>query len=88
MTDQGIGQLRTWQGVNPTHCQTCANEIKHQFIDGKTTIAFGGRWAIMCVPCHSKWGIGLGRGRGQKYRREAHRPGLRPNDVFVKVNSR
>jgi hypothetical protein len=32
-------------------------------VDGKTT---DGRWANMCDPCFSEWGVGLGTGRGQR----------------------
>ena len=83
MTDQ------TWNSPNPTHCQICENKIKHRFVDGRTKSIIGtllGPWAVMCIRCHGHYGVGLGTGRGQKYRREAHRPGLRPDDVFVKVN--
>lgn len=35
--------------------------------DGKTKI---GPWAFMCDECFSKWGVGLGIGKGQKIKEQ------------------
>ena len=45
-------------------CQLCQRKVQ-LFVDGKTKT---GQWADMCLPCHTKNGIGLGTGKGQKYR--------------------
>jgi hypothetical protein len=54
-----------WVSPAPTHCDLCGSRLKGNFIDGKTT--YGGRWGIMCIPCHGQYGYGLGLGKGQKY---------------------
>lgn len=42
--------------------------ITDEFVDGKTAM---GPWAIMSPASFSEFGLGLGTGRGQKYRRQA-----------------
>ena len=59
-------QKVTWQSGHPTACDICEASITNEFIDGKTTF---GPWGIMCSSCHAANGIGLGLGRGQKYRK-------------------
>ena len=49
--------------------------IKDEFIDGKTHY---GPWAIMTPASHRTHGVGIGLGKGQKYRKDA-------SGVFVKV---
>lgn len=58
----------------PTRCDVCGAPITDEFVDGKTKM---GPWADMCPGCFSAYGVGLGVGRGQRYRREA--------DKFVKM---
>lgn len=53
-----------WHGVIPKKCDLCEGELKGAFVDGRTKI---GSWAIMCLPCHKEFGVGLGLGKGQKY---------------------
>ena len=53
-----------WVSPVPTHCQVCGMILENHFIDGRT---FVGYWTIMCLECHSKDGVGLGLGKGQKY---------------------
>lgn len=55
---------QTWGGSAPSRCEVCDGELKTGFVDGKT---LAGPWAIMCLECHRKIGIGCGTGRGQKY---------------------
>jgi hypothetical protein len=57
-----------WVGGDPSICEICKRSVEGTFVDGKTTM---GPWATMCVPCHKKWGVGIGTGRGQKYERQA-----------------
>jgi hypothetical protein len=58
--------ISQWAGDIPRECDFCKNAIKKQFIDGAT---IQGTWAIMCVPCHKRYGLGLGIGKGQLYRK-------------------
>lgn len=53
-----------WYGVAPKKCDLCNSKLKGVFIDGRTRM---GAWAIMCLPCHKEFGVGLGIGKGQKY---------------------
>ena len=55
-----------WIGSTPTNCDVCGKPILDTFVDGKTR---GGPWGMMCVPCHGAHGVGLGLGRGQRYRK-------------------
>lgn len=65
---------KRWMGEKPYNCQmnSCGKVFELvkgevEFVDGKTRY---GPWAIMCVACHEKHGVGLGTGRGQKYNLE------------------
>lgn len=55
-----------WCGPAPKHCDVDYEPIGDVFIDG---VVRTGSWGIMCPSCHRKFGLGLGHGRGQKYRR-------------------
>ena len=58
--------MATWYGS--TDCQFCGTSLKGQvLIDGKTKF---GPWAVMCEPCFKVNGLGLGIGKGQRYRPE------------------
>lgn len=50
-------------GVIPGMPST-SHDLDGQFVDGKTKM---GPWAMMCLPCHRRYGVGLGTGRGQRY---------------------
>ncbi len=54
-----------WIGPLEERCQLGHEPIVDEFIDGKTVM---GPWAIMCPACHRLHGVGLGTGRGQRYR--------------------
>ncbi len=55
-----------WSGHKPIHCELCFTPIKwRDFIDGK--MLDGGKWAIMCIECFPREGVGFGTGRGQRY---------------------
>lgn len=56
---------KTWEGTAPEKCDLCGCHIRTEFVDG--VVAGRTTWAIMCSPCHSKFGSGLGTGKGQKY---------------------
>jgi hypothetical protein len=52
-----------WCSKLPDNCEVCGEPIVDTFIDGDT----GKGWALMCEKCHTKFGFGLGIGKGQKY---------------------
>ena len=54
---------RIWCGSKPK-CDICGAEIKDKFFDAKTTHRM---WALMCVGCFKKNGVGVGTGMGQFY---------------------
>lgn len=64
-----------WQGTPPVVCDLVGYvSSKHddlfvtgEFVDGKTQ---GGPWGNMCMACHARYGVGLGTGSGQHYRRQ------------------
>lgn len=56
---------KEWLGLIST-CNMCGSIIANTFIDGKTK---KGYWAIMCPECFKKYGIGLGTGKGQRYKK-------------------
>lgn len=46
-------------------CDFCASDLSNKpHVDGKTRM---GPWALMCVSCHRKHGVGFGTGRGQQF---------------------
>jgi hypothetical protein len=55
-----------WTGT-ATHCDMCGERLLSIFIDGRTR---HGPWGILCPPCHTTHGVGLGVGRGQRYQRQ------------------
>jgi hypothetical protein len=56
--------IKKWSGSNPINCDICHQPFAEVFIDSRTVY---GRWGLLCKTCHSKYGTGLGTGRGQKY---------------------
>ena len=71
-----------WTGDAPVRCQVCRHRLgrdqgKAEFVDGKMV---SGPWGIMCASCHSENGVGLGMGKGQKYRQAAD------GHLWIKVN--
>lgn len=59
--------------INPDH------KGMDDIVDGR--IAGTSTWGWMCVGCHAHYGVGLGTGRGQLFRR------LRPGSpIFYKVD--
>ena len=57
---------KRWEGSTPVRCQICKNPFTHDtFIDAKTNF---GPWGKLCIACHKEHGVGLGEGKGQKYR--------------------
>lgn len=57
-----VKQVEYRSGVS--NCDMCGKTLTDWFVDGKTRF---GPWANMCKPCHEKYGVGLGTGRGQLY---------------------
>jgi hypothetical protein len=61
-----------WIGSGDGSAPECdfakAQGVKHNmapgFVDGRTIY---GPWALMCIDCHTRNGVGLGTGKGQKY---------------------
>lgn len=66
-----------WIGEIPKHCDICRTKLDKlsEFVDGSTVL---GSWAIMCRPCHVKYGRGFGTGHGQLYRKAS-------NNNWIKV---
>lgn len=56
--------MAIWSGPAPKTCELGGEEIKMSFVDGRTR---GGPWAVMCLDCFKRVGVGLGTGRGQLY---------------------
>lgn len=56
--------LRCWIGAPPKRCDICMMPKPKVFIEGKTK---KGTWALMCLICHPKYGVGEGLGKGQRY---------------------
>jgi len=54
----------SWILPVPKRCDLCGADLVGTFVDGKTRT---GHWTIMCDPCFTIHGTGLGRGRGQLY---------------------
>lgn len=52
-------------GSHAYACDICGAPIIDYHIDGKTQM---GPWADMCPECHKTHGVGLGVGKGQKYK--------------------
>lgn len=65
--------MNKWMGKVPTHCDLCGGKMGTVFYDGKTK---GGPWANMCHSCFQYNGVGLGVGRGQKYRKTKTTDGI------------
>lgn len=55
-----------WTGEPPQRCDICHAVLEDEFYDSKTR---RGPWAYMCFDCWLLYGIGLGAGKGQLYRR-------------------
>lgn len=71
--------MTQWHGPIPAECDICADPIVDEFIDGATQM---GPWANMCVECFRTLGVGIGSGRGQRYKRRDEKIGV---PRFVKV---
>ena len=69
--------MKVWMGS--TKCDICGAECTTELVDGATQ---SGPWAVMCPKCHKIHGVGLGTGRGQKYRKNA------ATGEFVKVEKK
>jgi hypothetical protein len=54
-----------WVGAAPACCDLCKETIAKVFYDARTRF---GPWACLCQACFDLDGVGLGTGRGQKYR--------------------
>ncbi len=63
--------MAEWAGAEPKECQLCLTAITEEFVDG--AVLPSKKWAILCIPCHRLYGIGLGAGRGQLYKKGGKR---------------
>lgn len=61
--DQTTPRKRVWMGSEPK-CDVCQAVPADRFVDGKT---IHGPWAMLCLKCHKRMGVGVGQGRGQLY---------------------
>lgn len=59
-------KVKKWLGSAPEKCDLCGAKITETFIDGRTVM---GPWAKMCNNCHTMFGVGLGTGFGQRYKK-------------------
>jgi hypothetical protein len=53
-----------WWGEIPEACQVSRDPITNAFVAGN------GKWACMSPYTHSRVGIGLGTGRGQRFEKQ------------------
>ena len=58
---------RYWFGSTPARCDLSGIEITDCFVDGATKM---GPWAKMHPKAHDLYGLGLGQGLGQMYRKQ------------------
>ena len=56
--------VKKWKGSKPETCDLCHKPLQIQFVEGKSCY---GPWGIFCAVCHSRFGVGLGTGKGQRY---------------------
>jgi hypothetical protein len=54
-----------WLGTPPEKCDLCGTPITDEFVDGKTRM---GPWGNMDIACHKRVGVGLGTGKGQRFK--------------------
>jgi hypothetical protein len=52
-----------WAGSSPIACGFCGVKLRTDFVDGATPKG----WTLLCLECHSRYGYGLGTGKGQHY---------------------
>lgn len=57
--------MSTWTGDPPPRCDLCQQPITTSFVDGR--IKQGTAWGYLCLSCHTRYGVGLGTGKGQRY---------------------
>jgi hypothetical protein len=62
--DDGEKPLGKWFG--DTKCDFCHKECGKTLYDGMTDM---GPWAVMCQQCFRMHGVGVGPGKGQKYKK-------------------
>lgn len=62
----GPAKPKYWTGTI-TQNDDFGSKISSQFIDGRTHM---GPWAIMSPASHKIYGVGLGKGMGQRYARQ------------------
>ena len=73
-TDDALDEEDESVWMGDTECDFCHKECGKNLYDGKTDM---GPWAVMCDKCFRTHGVGLGAGRGQKYKKVG--------DDYVKV---
>lgn len=62
--DKPEEKIKKWYG--DTKCDFCHRDCGKTLYDGMTGM---GPWAVMCEPCFHEYGVGLGLGKGQKYKK-------------------
>lgn len=61
------GKLPVYYAGDITHCDICEKEVGKVMYDGMTV---HGPWANMCQLCFSRYGSGIGVGKGQRYTKQ------------------
>lgn len=61
-----------WSGV-VEECQLCGGQLSSTMYDARTPRG----WANTCHSCFRSYGLQLGTGRGQKYKRQADKRWLK-----------
>lgn len=56
-----------WHGIIEEN-DDFGDEVKDVIIDGRTNM---GPWAMMTEKSFKRYGVGLGQGKGQKYKKQA-----------------
>jgi hypothetical protein len=65
--NQNMSKERYWMGTGIGPNDDFGKPIADEFVDGKTRM---GPWAIMSPSSHRMQGLGLGLGKGQRYKKQ------------------
>lgn len=66
-------ERKRWMSAMPTDCEVCGVRLETGFVNGRIKVGSGSTWYIACIPCFTKFGIGLGLGKGQQYDKDGYK---------------